>query len=99
MVIKIFVRECYPFFNLRKHFCPKCGTLLERITFTKSVDPNSLEGQLHNFNASEFCSSGNVQFTWDEFRCTKCGKYLSAKKIRQLEKEQRMKRQKQASDK
>lgn len=89
MIAKMMVMEKYPFFNMRRHFCPKCGMRLERISYTKRIDPSSLEGQRHNFSASEFYTGGDVQYTWDEFRCPKCGKHMTVKEIRQAEKEYR----------
>ena len=62
-------------FYLRKaHFCPDCGTKLEKVAVSKVVNSRSPEAKNFDFSIDGVHMMGDVQFTWDEFECPNCKK-------------------------
>ena len=77
------------FVLLKKHNCPRCSAQLERIIISKTVNSDSIEAQHFDFNVADISQRGDVLFTWDEFRCPKCGKHFSVDKLFKIEKEKK----------
>ena len=77
------------FVFLRKHNCPRCNALLERVAITKKVNSNSIEARHFDFNAADVPLYGDVQFIWDEFQCPKCGKHISVEDMVRIERDKK----------
>jgi hypothetical protein len=80
------------FVYLRKHNCPQCSNLLEKVTYSRTVNINSSEGRFFDFSETDTSVRGDVLFVWDEFRCSKCGKHFSVDSLFLLEKEKKKRR-------
>lgn len=83
----------YPIFVfLKKHHCPRCNTILERIVISKKVNSNSIEARHFSFDAADMHLYGDVLFIWDEFQCPKCGKHISVEDMVRIEKAKKKQR-------
>ena len=70
----------------KDHFCPDCGTKLEKVPVTKVVNSRSPEAK--DFDFSIGCDTyavGDIQFTWDEFECPNCKKHLTVNEMKEIE--------------
>lgn len=81
---RIFTTPFYTY--LKKHKCPKCGTILNIIKVKKIVDSKSNEAKNYDFQNCDTFFAGCVEITWDEFKCSQCGFQLSIKEMKQNEK-------------
>ena len=71
---------------LRKaHFCPDCGTKLEKVAVSKVVNSRSPEAKDFDFSIDGVHMMGDVQFTWDEFECPNCKKHLTVDEVKKIE--------------
>jgi Zn-finger nucleic acid-binding protein len=71
----------------RKHYCPQCHGILEKIEVSKIVNWKSEEAKEFDFSSFEGSMIGNVKFIWDELRCPACNVNFKIEEIFQLEKE------------
>ena len=80
-------REYNDILYFRKdHFCPNCGTKLEKSTVSKIVNSNSPEANDFDFSmASGTYAMGDIRFTWDEFECPNCKKHLTVNEMKEIE--------------
>lgn len=71
---------------LRKdHFCPDCGTKLEKVAVSKVVNSRSPEAKDFDFSIDGVHMIGDVQLTWDEFECPNCKKHLTVDEMKKIE--------------
>ena len=71
---------------LRKaHFCPDCGTKLEKAAVSKEVNARSLEAKNFDFSIDGVHMIGDVRFTWDELECPSCKKHLTVDEMKKIE--------------
>lgn len=75
-----------PVFCMKKHDCPICGRLLEKIKVSKVVHSNSEEAKDYDFSNGDTYMVGNIKFIWTEFRCNYCDKSYKTEKLKDLEK-------------
>ena len=73
------------FVHLKKHYCPDCNSLLNKIKVSKIVNSESPEAKDFDFEALDNFMIGNVKFIWTEFRCPHCGKQISVDEMKLLE--------------
>lgn len=79
-----------PFFvYCKKHFCPQCGTELGRIRVSKVVNSKSPEAKDFDFHHVDCYLSGNVKFTWTEFKCPQCEFQIKINDLIKYERNQR----------
>lgn len=78
------------FVFLKKHNCPRCNTMLERIVVSKTV--NSKEARQFDHYAADVPLFGDVRFIWDEFQCPKCGNCISVEDMVRIEKDKKRQR-------
>jgi len=71
----------------RKHHCPQCHGILEKIEVSKIVHCKSGEAKDFDFSSFEGLMIGNVKFSWEELRCPACNVNFKIEEIFQLEKE------------
>jgi ssDNA-binding Zn-finger/Zn-ribbon topoisomerase 1 len=72
----------------KDHFCPDCGTKLEKVPVSKVVNSRSPEAKDFDFSmGSGTYAVGDIQFTWDEFECPNCKKHLTVKEMKKFEKD------------
>lgn len=74
----------YTYFQ--KHYCPNCGARLDVIKVSRVVNSKSEEAINFDFRNVDNYLVGDVEFTWDEFRCNNCGYQLSIKEKRKVDK-------------
>ena len=73
-------------FYLRKaHFCPDCGTKLNKVAVSKVVHSRSPEAKDVDFRSGDAYMIGEVQFTWDELECPHCYKHLTVHEMKAME--------------
>lgn len=82
-----------PFYNrFKKHKCPKCGAILDIIKVKKVVNSKSDDASNFDFQNVDTFFGGNVEFTWDEFRCNQCNFQANIREMKLIEKDERIKR-------
>ena len=70
----------------KEHFCPECGAKLEKVAVSKIVNPQSPEAKEFDFKLGHHTyAAGDIQFTWNEFECPKCGKHLTVDEMQAAE--------------
>lgn len=78
-----------PFYvNFKKHFCPHCSTLLQKVKVSKIVNWKSEEAKDFDFHTFDTYMIGNVKFIWTEFYCPKCNQNITIDEMKRIEKEQ-----------
>ena len=70
-----------PIFCMKKHNCPVCGRLLEKVKVSKVVNSRSEEAK--DFDFADAC--GNVKFIWTEFHCAHCDQNYKIQELKRLE--------------
>lgn len=76
-----------PFYTLlKKHYCPNCGTKLDIIKVSRVINSKSEEATNFDFQNVDTFFVGDVEFTWDEFKCNNCGFLSSIKDMKKIEK-------------
>ncbi len=83
-----------PIFSyLKKHYCPKCSSILVPIKVSKIVNSRSPEAKYYDFSVGITAGAfiGDVKFTWNEFKCPQCGYQISVKDLKLYERQQRKK--------
>lgn len=83
--IKYFNHDVF-YTTLKKHYCPKCRTKLERVKKSKVVNAKSPEAKNFDFNLGNSFLAGNVKFIWTEFQCPTCKRTFSIREMKQIEK-------------
>ena len=74
------------FYFRQDHFCPGCGTKLEKVPVSKVVNSKSPEAKDFDFSmAGGTYMIGDIQFTWDEFECPACKRHLSVNEMKEIE--------------
>jgi len=77
-----------PFYvNCKKHYCPDCNTLLSKTKVSTIVNSNSSEAKDFDFHTLDNYMIGNVKFIWIEFLCPTCGRQISIKEMKKIEKD------------
>ena len=72
--------------RFKKHYCPYCNVLVERIKVSKVVNSKSPESSEFASLGEDGFAIGNIKYIWTAFRCPRCGKKFSVKEIRKIEK-------------
>ena len=68
------------------HFCPDCGSQLNKAEVSRVVNAGSPEARDFDFTMSPgIAMVGDVQFTWDEFECPECHRHFSVNEIKKSE--------------
>ena len=82
-----YIREYNDVLYFKKdHFCPECGTKLEKVSVSKVVNSRSPEAKDFDFSMGNgIYAVGDVQFTWNEFECPNCKKRLTVNEMKELE--------------
>lgn len=75
--------------NMKKHYCPNCNSLLNKIKVSKIVNSKSPEAKNFDFATLDGFMIGNVKFIWTEFKCPQCGKQISIEEMKRIEKGKR----------
>jgi hypothetical protein len=81
-----------PFYvNCKKHYCTDCNTLLSKTKVSKIVNSKSPEANEYDFSSvgGDGYMFGDVKFIWTEFLCSNCGKQISIKDMKKIERDQR----------
>ena len=73
------------FYFRKDHFCPDCGTRLEKVSVSKVVNSRSPEAKDFDFSIGDDYAEGDVKFTWDELECPSCKKHLTVNEMKELE--------------
>lgn len=77
-----------PFYvNWKKHYCPDCNNMLSKTMISKIVNSRSPEAKDFDFHTLDNYMVGDVQFIWTEFLCPNCGKQISIKEMKKIEKD------------
>ena len=76
----------------KKHFCPDCKTQLNVIRVSKFVNSRSEEAKYFDFDAVIGFAFGDVEFIWDELKCPNCGRQITEKEMRSIEREEKKKK-------
>lgn len=77
-----------PFYvNWKKHYCPDCNTMLSKTMISKIVNSRSPEAKDFDFHTLDNYMVGDVKFIWTEFLCPNCGKQISIKEMKKIEKD------------
>jgi predicted RNA-binding Zn-ribbon protein involved in translation (DUF1610 family) len=72
-----------PFYvNFKKHFCPVCHDRLGKTKVSRIVNSKSEEAKDYDFSDL----SGNIKFTWTEFKCPGCGRQYRIEEMKKIEK-------------
>ena len=67
----------------KAHFCPDCGSQLNKAEVSRVVNAGSPEARDFDFTMSPgIAMVGDVQFTWDEFECPECHRHFSVNEIK-----------------
>ncbi len=76
-----------PIFCLKKHYCPHCNELLNKIKIETIVNSNSKEAKNFDFSSADGDGFliGNIKFIRTAFRCNKCNKTYSIKEVKATE--------------
>ena len=69
----------------KDHFCPDCGTKLEKVAVSKVVNSRSPEAKEFDFRLGDTFMVGDVRFTWDEFECPNCKRHLTVNEMKEIE--------------
>jgi len=69
----------------KDHYCPDCGTKLQKVAVSKVVNSSSPEAKDFDFSNVDTYMVGNVKFTWDEFECPSCQKHLTVSEMKKIE--------------
>lgn len=76
-----------PFFvNLKKHYCPNCGKLLNKVRVSRVVNSTSPEAVNFDFHTLDNYMIGDVKFIWTEFQCATCEKNYTIDEMKRIEK-------------
>lgn len=71
---------------LKKHKCPYCSRLLERVKVSRIVRAGSAEAGKYDFSfPGGGYMRGNVKFIWTEFRCPACGMQFNIDELKKIE--------------
>lgn len=71
--------------SFKKHYCPDCNEILEKIRISKIVNSSSKEAENFDFQMGDTYMVGNVKFIWTAFRCPVCGRQFSVVEMRRME--------------
>jgi len=80
-----FKRIIFSYF--KKHLCPNCKERLKVIWINRVINKKSPDARNHDFSSFNSYFFGDVKFFWNEFKCKKCGKIISAEDLYNIEKE------------
>ena len=73
------------FVYLKKHKCPYCSQLLERVKVSKIVRAGSAEAANFDFSMpGGGYMRGNIKFIWTEFRCPECGRQFKIDELKKM---------------
>ena len=75
----------YPFFCIKKHYCPCCHERLEKTKTETVVNSQSEEAKNYDFSNGDGFLSGNIKFIRTVFRCNKCDKTYTIKEVKENE--------------
>lgn len=78
-------RDWDVFFELRKHYCPKCNGILEKVKASQIVHHKSPEAKYFDHDGA----IGNVKFVWTEYRCLKCDMQYRINELKRIDKKKR----------
>ncbi len=77
----------HPIFCMKKHFCPHCRELLEKIKTETVVNSRSEEAKNYDFSqcGGDGFLVGNIKFVRTAFRCSRCNRTYTIDEIRNHE--------------
>lgn len=78
----------HPIFCMKKHNCPHCRELLEKVKTETVVNSRSEEAKNYDFSqpGGDGFMIGNIKFVRTAFRCSKCDKIYSITELMEMEK-------------
>lgn len=82
---KKYINNALFYTMFKKHYCPQCGKLLQRIKVSKIVNSKSPEAKNFDFSLGDSFMIGYVEFIWHEFRCPDCKINISIDRMRKIE--------------
>lgn len=85
-------REWDVLFEIKKHYCPKCNELLEKVNVSQIVHHKSTEAESFDFSNGDGWMIGNVKFIRTDYRCSKCDVQYTIKELRKIERKMKDKR-------
>ncbi len=80
----------FDFFELKKHYCPKCEERLKKVKISKIINKKSPEAKNYDFS---MCGDtgvrkayyfGNVKFIKTAFFCEKCNRQYKISELKKL---------------
>lgn len=75
-----------PFYvYFKKHYCPKCSTVLKTTTESKIVNSESPEAKDYDFHNVDNYMIGDVKFIYDVFLCSNCGRVYTVEEMKKIE--------------
>jgi hypothetical protein len=88
--------NCGPFYLMRKHYCSKCNSLLEKKKISKIVNSRSPEAKNYNFSTGgNSFLVGDVKFITFNFFCMNCNVQYTIEEQIDIEKRLRKERRKE----
>ena len=70
----------------KDHFCPDCGTKLEKVAVTRVINSRSPEAEDYDLSmAGGGFMLGDIQLTRDELECPNCQRHLTVNEMKQIE--------------
>lgn len=82
---KKYINNALFYTMFKKHYCPQCGKLLQRVKVSKIVNSKSPEAKNFDFSLGDSFMIGDVEFIWKEFRCPDCKINISIDEMRKIE--------------
>ena len=87
--------NCGPFYLMRKHYCSKCNSLLEKKKASKIVNSHSPEAKNYNFLAEKNHPVGDIKYTTVNFFCMNCNAQYTIEEQIEIERRLRKERRKE----
>lgn len=79
-----------PFYvHFKKHYCPKCNSIMEIKYNSTIVNSNSPEAKFYDFSIPDGKLSGDVEFRTSFFHCPNCGYEIAFDEMKKLEKDKK----------
>ncbi len=77
-------------YMIKKHYCPDCKTLLQKVKVSRIVNSKSPEAKNFDFSNVDTWFIGNVKFVWKEFECPECKRHITVKEMKEIEKRKKL---------
>lgn len=79
--------NCSYFYLKKRHFCPKCKTVLELRKREVIVNSASEEAKNYDFSCVDTYMVGNIKFVTFYFGCPNCGAVYEISELKKIEKD------------